>query len=123
MFFNFSGLQDQICEVDLKPDPSTTAPNSSSTATPHEPLKKRGRPRKGFERPRTTLPPTQSDPHQSLLPLTSKRVRRSPKKLEEYVNVDLPPQQPDLESAADNIRFVVEDFVLNIEENLQEEET
>jgi hypothetical protein len=121
VFFNFSGLQDQMCEVDLKPVPSTTAQNSSSTATPHGPLKKRGRPRKGFERPRTTLPLTQSDPHQSLFPLTSKRVRLSPKKLEEYVNVDLP--QPALVSAADNIRFVVEDFVLNIEENLQEEET
>jgi hypothetical protein len=36
------------------------------------------------------------------------------------VNLDLP--QPALVSAADNIRFVVEDFVLNIEENLQEEE-
>jgi hypothetical protein len=106
--------------VDLKPVPPTTAPNSSSTATPHGPLKKRGRPRKGFERPRT-LPPTQSDPLQSVFSLASKRVRRSPKKLDGYVNLDLP--QPDLVSAADNIRFVVEDFVLNIEENLQEEET
>ena len=106
--------------MDLKPVPPTTAPNSSSTATPHGPLKKRGRPRKGFERPRT-LPPTQSDPLQSVFSLASKRVRRSPKKLDGYVNLDLP--QPDLVSAADNIRFVVEDFVLNIEENLQEEET